>query len=68
MKGRDNTQHHEADDELLTPAEVAQKLRVDIAWVYKAVETKRLAIIRIGRYIRIEASALRRYLDQRREG
>jgi excisionase family DNA binding protein len=51
------------DEPLLTINEVAAALRVSKMTIYRLVQAGELPAIRIGRSIRVPASALRAYLD-----
>jgi len=48
---------------LLTVSEVAAALRVSRMTIYRLIEAKRLAAIRVGHTFRIPEPALKRYLD-----
>ncbi len=60
------------DDELLTVAELAQWLKVPPSWIYERTRRRgegRLPFIKLGKYLRFEAAAVRTYLErQRRSG
>lgn len=62
----------EADDEsLLTPEDVARKFQVPITWVYGCIRgrtTHSMPHIKIGRYVRFEEDAVRKYLESNRRG
>ena len=61
-----------AVDELLTVNDVAQWLKVPPSWVYERTRRRgadRLPFIRLGKYLRFEETAVKRYLErQRRSG
>jgi len=42
------------ESELLTPEELAEKLKVPKSWVYEQSRQKRLPTHRVGRYIRFD--------------
>src|SRR2546425_746715 len=55
---------------LLTVQKVAQILNVPVSWVYEHVRRSaahRLPHVRVGKYIRFEASAIRDWLEERQE-
>ncbi len=55
-------------DQILTVAEVAELLRVPISWVYDHVRGEgidRLPHIKLGKYVRFRASAIREWLEHR---
>jgi excisionase family DNA binding protein len=62
---------HRDLDELLTVDEVAALLKVSRSWVYEHTRARgtprgeRLPYIKIGKYVRFEASALRAFLDKK---
>ena len=59
----------EGADRLLTVKEVAARFSVPDSWVYAKAEAGELAHVKIGRYVRFEASAIKDYLRaQRRAG
>ena len=45
-------------EDILTPAELAKRLKVDVSWVYKNTDSrprsvgKSLPVLRVGRYLR----------------
>ena len=56
-------------DELLTVAELAQWLKVPPSWIYERTRRRgeeRLPYIKLGRYLRFEAAAVKVYLDRQR--
>ncbi len=59
-------------DELLTVDELAQWLKVPPSWIYERTRRRgegRLPFIKLGKYLRFEAAAVRTYLErQRRSG
>jgi len=59
-------------DELLTVDEVAEWLKVPPSWIYERTRRRgegRLPYIKLGKYLRFEAAAVRAYLErQRRSG
>ena len=62
---------HRDLDELLTVDEVAGLLKVSRSWVYEHTRARatprgeRLPYIKIGKYVRFDASALRAFLDKK---
>ena len=54
-------------DDLLTVADVAKRLAVPVSWVYAKVESGSLVHLKIGRYVRFEASAIEAYLERQRQ-
>ena len=56
-------------DELLTVEEVAAWLKVPQSWVYERTRRRgadRLPVIKLGKYLRFEAPAVRAYLEGQR--
>ncbi|MBN1629919.1 MAG: helix-turn-helix domain-containing protein [Thermoleophilia bacterium] len=49
--------------EYMTPKEVAERLKVDRITVYRMVKDGRLPVVRIGRGLRIPASAVAAMLE-----
>ena len=49
---------------LMSPAEVAGRLRITIRMTYKLIRERRLRVIRIGRLIRIHQSELETFLEE----
>jgi excisionase family DNA binding protein len=70
MKRTTGNNTHEGDEELdlLTPAQVAKRLSVTVSWLYRAVERGEFPVVRVGKYIRVEAGALKKYIASRRQG
>lgn len=56
------------DDQILTVAEVALRLRVSKMTVYRLIRSGELASVRVGRSFRVEPGALKIYLDRSRTG
>ncbi|MEV4756005.1 helix-turn-helix domain-containing protein [Micromonospora sp. NPDC049559] len=54
------------DDELLTPDEVAARLRATPRFVRRLVAERRIAFVKVGRLVRFEASAVTAYIDRNR--
>ena len=58
-------------DELLTVEEVAQLLRVSRSWIYEHTRSRgtprseRLPHIKLGKYVRFDARAIRAFLEQK---
>jgi len=48
---------------LLTPAEVAEILRISLRSVRRLIKDGKLPIVRIGRLVRIRPEALARFID-----
>lgn len=63
-------QTHGADwDELLTVEDVAAMLKVPKSWVYERTRRRgkdRLPSVKLGKYVRFEANAVRVYLERQR--
>ena len=58
-------------EDLKTPQEVADRLRVQKSWLYQRAHTKTLPFehVKVGRYLRFPAEGIEQYLrKQRREG
>ena len=56
-------------DELLTVEDVAALLKVPKSWIYGRTRLRgpqRLPFIKLGKYVRFEADAVRMYLARRR--
>lgn len=54
----------QTQSELWTVGQAAQFLKMSTSWVYQAAADGRLpAVVRIGRAVRFDASALRRWVD-----
>ncbi len=59
-------------DELLTVDDVAALLKVSRSWVYEHTRARgtpraeRLPHVKLGKYVRFEASAIRSFLESRR--
>ena len=56
-------------DELLTVAEVSELLKVPKSWVYERTRRpgmERLPHIKLGKYLRFEEKAVRRFLERHR--
>jgi excisionase family DNA binding protein len=49
-------------EELFTPQEVAQKLKIDMSTVYRWIREGRLKAVKIGHFWRISESELNRLL------
>jgi excisionase family DNA binding protein len=43
-----------SSNELLTPEELAERLKVPISWVYEASRQGRIPSVKIGRYVRFK--------------
>jgi excisionase family DNA binding protein len=58
-------------DELLTVEDVAELLKVSRSWVYEHTRSRsmpkseRLPHVKLGKYVRFEARALRRFLEKK---
>jgi excisionase family DNA binding protein len=55
---------NDARPRFLTPADVAKELRVNIATVYKLIETREIQSTRVGHLIRITPAALEAYIKR----
>ena len=55
----------ETVDTLLKPREVAQRLNVELGWIYRQVENGSLPHLRIGKYLRFREGDLARWLAAR---
>jgi excisionase family DNA binding protein len=68
---QEGQQGHRDLDELLTVDDVAALLKVSRSWVYEHTRNRgtprgeRLPHIKIGKYVRFEAGALRAFLDKK---
>jgi len=51
-----------AGDALLTIAEVAQRLGLARSYVYELARTKQIPVMRVGRYVRVKASEVERFI------
>lgn len=54
-------------DNILTPAEVAEKLKMSKAKIYLLIQRKELPHIRIGKNVRVWESDLKKWLDKQTE-
>ena len=54
-------------DTLLTVKDVALRLAVPVSWVYLKVESRELPFLKIGRYVRFEASAIEAFIERQRK-
>ena len=67
----DQANRHDDLHELLTVEEVASRLKVSKSWVYEHTRARglprseRLPHIKIGKYVRFEARAVREFLDRK---
>jgi excisionase family DNA binding protein len=43
-----------SSNELLTPEELAERLKVPVSWVYESSRTGKIPTIRIGRHVRFK--------------
>lgn len=55
-------------DRLLTAQEVADLLAVPLSWVREATRDGRLPHLKLGRYRRYQAAAIRTWLAQQEQG
>jgi excisionase family DNA binding protein len=58
------------EDELLTPPELAEMLKVPVSWIYARTRRRRgdrLPHIRLGKYIRFIEADVYRYLERQKE-
>lgn len=51
---------------LLTPADVAERLRVTRTWIYNEIKSGRLPSFRVGKLARVTEQDLSAYLEARR--
>ena len=57
-------------DALLTAADAAAFLQVNVSWIYEHVRRDardRLPVIKVGKYLRFDARDLRAYVEAKRE-
>ena len=57
-------------DELLTVAEVAERLKVPVSWVYERTRRRgveRIPHFKLGKYLRFDASEVREWLHRLQE-
>jgi excisionase family DNA binding protein len=47
---------------ILTPQEVADLLRVEVSWVYRAAREGTIPSLRLGRYVRFSRADLDRFI------
>ena len=52
------------DSELLTPEQLAEKLKIPVSWVYEQSRQKKIPTHRLGRYIRFD---LREVLESQKK-
>lgn len=60
-----NTEETTTDDQLLTPQEAAEKLRVSTDWLYRAARREEFPCVRMGRLVRFRRSDV---LDRIQQG
>jgi excisionase family DNA binding protein len=54
-----------ADLDLLTPDDVCTLLKVKKSWLYDTVEAGEIEVIRLGKQLRLQPSAISAYLAER---
>lgn len=54
------------NDDLLTPAEVAARLRATPRFVRRLVAERRIAYVKVGRFVRFEPGAVAAYIEANR--
>jgi len=58
------------EEELKTPKEMAEKLRVSISWIYMRTRERgpdAIPTLRVGRYLRFEPHKVRAWLEQKQK-
>jgi len=55
------------EEQMRTPSEVAQLLNVTRRTVYAWIHDRKLAVVKIGTRVRIEASVLARFIEAHRQ-
>ncbi|HEV3109890.1 MAG TPA: helix-turn-helix domain-containing protein [Candidatus Binataceae bacterium] len=70
MTGSSSATHTAATDAdpLLTAQEAASRLHLAVSYVYELVRSQQLPAIRSGKYVRIRASAVERFITQHENG
>lgn len=61
---------NELDCDLLTVNEIASTLHVPVSWVYERTRRRgeeRIPHIKLGKYLRFELEAVRKWLNRRRK-
>ncbi len=53
-------------DEVLTPKEVAERLKVSQVWIYKLVREKRIPFYRLGKNVRFSEIDLQKWMEESR--
>ena len=57
------------ESELLTVAEIAEKLKVPVSWIYERCRrrgTEKIPHIKLGKYLRFEPTAVQKWLSELR--
>jgi excisionase family DNA binding protein len=49
---REELQRHNNPKQLLTPEELAERLKVPLSWVYENSRTGKIPSVKLGRYVR----------------
>jgi excisionase family DNA binding protein len=65
--GQAQIEKPEALDRLLSAVEVATVLGVRVSRVYEIIRQHRLPTVRVGKYLRVQRSDLRTWIDDQRE-
>lgn len=52
------------DQELMTAEEVADRLRVNLGWVYRAARLGQIPAVRVGRYVRFAKADVDEWIKQ----
>jgi len=55
-----------ATEEVFTPESLANYLKVDVSWVYKAVSKRTLPYHKVGKYIRFTKSTVDKWLESKK--
>jgi excisionase family DNA binding protein len=51
---REELQRHNNPEHLLTPEELAERLKVPLSWVYENSRTGKIPSVKLGRYVRFK--------------
>jgi excisionase family DNA binding protein len=60
-----NNAHSNGNGPMLTPRQAADRLQVRVTWIYDRVKTGELKGFRLGKFLRIDAGDLDRFVDAR---
>lgn len=66
--GQDNRQDTLRDLDLLTADDVCVLFKVKKSWLYDTVEAGEIEVVRLGKQLRFQPSAVSAYLAERTEG